>query len=238
MQKKSILAFVLVVVVSGTSLFFVFKSFEANSLADTGILSDIKAKNSINGTVQIVTFGEKIPNSGGLIPVTISQITSSGKPIDSIIDWNFLPLGQNADNRYITWDSLPESYVKSGIFDKNNNEIIDWSKLPQPFAITTELRIYSMTCDSENKIQVATGHPVTYPLKSGNDFAAVKTTGRGLLPNDVGEYSMEFVSFFETKFEFPKNTTVILNETKSCVLGTKVDDYSKGFYSKVIFKID
>ncbi len=187
-------------------------------------------------TRTVVSIGNKI-NGSELVPITIYQVTSHAESLESITDWNFLPIGLNGDNIHKTWDTLSNPYyISYKAVDGNNNDVIDHSRMPDPLIVTLELRVYSATCDSE-KIMGEGGHPVPIPIKRGNAIVFVKDAEKGILPDSNGQYTVKFVSMFETKVEFPKGAKIISNETKMCFLENKIDNFTSAFYTKAVFKM-
>jgi hypothetical protein len=187
----------------------------------------------------IVRIGDKIHEGDGLVPVTITEVINHTESLDSVMDWNFIPIGYNGDNRGTTWDFIPNSYpLPSGVVDEQGHDVIAKSRMPENFAITDELRIYPAICGSTEKIRGEGGHPFSLPIKKGNPVVFVHSGGRGILPDSSGQYTVNFVSLFDTKVEFPKSTHVISNETKSCFLEHKMDNFTKAFYTKAVFRLD
>ncbi|MGI0060428.1 MAG: hypothetical protein ACREBJ_11745 [Nitrosotalea sp.] len=187
----------------------------------------------------ILVVHDKIHEGNGLVPVTVTEVINHAELLDSVMDWNFIPIGYNGDNRGTTWDFIPQSYpLQSGVTDEKGNDVIDKSRMPENFAITSELRLYSAICGSTEKVRGEGGHPFSLPIKKGNPLVFIYSGGRGILPDSSGTYTVNFVSLFETKVEFPKSAHVISNQTQSCFLENKIDNFTKAFYTKAVFKMD
>lgn len=200
---------------------------------------DTNAELASKRTKQVLSIGDKINNSHGLVPITTTEITNNSDLLDTITVWAFQPIGYNGDNIRITWDILPNSYSKFyEVVDETNNSVIDNLRMPEPFAVPLDLHVYPAICDSNEKVEGESGHPMNIPIKKGNAIVFAKNANHGLLPDSDGKYTMKFVSLFETKVEFPKDAQIILNETKSCFLEHKLDNFTKAFYTKVIFRLD
>ena len=187
----------------------------------------------------ILVVHDKIHEGDGLVPVTITEVINHAESLDSVMDWNFIPINYNGDNRGTTWDFIPQSYsLQSGVTDEKGNDVIDKSRMPENFGITAELRLYSAICSTTEKIRGEGGHPFSLPIKKGNPLVFVYSGGRGILPDSSGTYTVNFVSLFETKVEFPKSAHVISNQTQSCFLENKIDNFTKAFYTKAVFTMD
>lgn len=195
------------------------------------------AEDASKKTQEIITIGNKIPDSGGLVPVIVTDVTNHAESLDSITVWDFLPIGLNGDNIHKTWETLTQNYSKFyQVVDKYGNDIIDHSRLPEPFGITLELRIYPSICGSQ-KVVGEGGHPPVMPIKKGNSMVFAKNADKGLLPDSNGEYTLQLLSLFETKLELPKGVKIISNQTESCFLEYKFDNFTKSFYTKTVFKL-
>lgn len=189
-------------------------------------------------TREIVTIGDKIPNSNGLVPVIATEITNHAESLDSITVWDFLPIGLNGDNIHATWGILPQNYSRFyQVADEHGNDAIDHSRLPEPFGVTLELRMYPAICGSQ-RIMGEGGHPPVMPIKKGNPMIFAKNADKGLFPDSSGQYTLQFLSLFETKLELPKNAKIISSQSESCFLEYKFDNFTKAFYTKAIFKLD
>ena len=200
---------------------------------------DTNAELASKTTQQVVTIGDKINDSNGLVPITTTEITNNAELLDTITVWGFQPIGYNGDNIRTTWDFLPNSYSKFfEVVDEHDNSVIDTLRMPEPFGVPADLHLYPAICDSIEKVEGESGHPMSIPIKKGIPQVFAKNANRGILPDSDGKYTMKFVSLFETKVEFPKNAKIIFNETKSCFLEHKLDNFTKAFYTKVIFKLD
>ena len=187
----------------------------------------------------ILVVHDKIHEGDGLVPVTVTEVINHAESLDSVMDWSFIPIGYNGDNRGTTWDFIPQSYpLQSGVTDEKGNDVIDKSRMPENFGITDELRLYSAICGSTEKVRGEGGHPFSLPIKKGNPLVFVYSGGRGILPDSSGTYTVNFVSLFETKAKFPKSAHVISNQTQSCFLENKIDNFTKAFYTKAVFKMD
>jgi hypothetical protein len=199
---------------------------------------DDNAETASKKTQEIITIGNKIPNSGGLVPVIVTEVTDHAELLDSITNWDFLPIGLNGDNIHKTWEILPVNYSKFyQVVDKQENNIIDHSRMSEPFGVTLELRMYPSVCGSQ-KIVGEGGHPLVTPIKKGISTVFAKNADKGLLPDSNGEYTLEMLSLFETKLELPKGIKIISNQTESCFLEYKFDNFTKSFYTKAVFKLD
>src|SRR5574338_113685 len=73
---------------------------------------DTNAELASKRTKQVLSIGDKINNSHGLVPITTTEITNNSDLLDTITVWAFQPIGYNGDNIRITWDILPNSYSK------------------------------------------------------------------------------------------------------------------------------
>ncbi|MDH2908290.1 MAG: sialidase family protein [Candidatus Nitrosotalea sp.] len=187
----------------------------------------------------VLVIHDKIHEGDGLVPVTVTEVINHAESLDSVMDWSFIPIGYDGDNRGTSWDFIPNSYpLPSGVTDGKGNDVIDKSRMPENFAITLELRLYSTICGSTEKVMGEGGHPFSLPIKKGNPVVLVYSGGRGILPDSSGTYTVNFVSLFETKVEFPKSAHVISNQTQSCFLENKIDNFTKAFYTKAAFTMD
>ncbi|MDE1767704.1 MAG: hypothetical protein KGI27_15750, partial [Thaumarchaeota archaeon] len=137
-----------------------------------------------------------------------------------------------------TWGTLPRNYTKFySVVDGNGTDILDYSRMPYPFMVTAELRTYPAICGSE-KVTGEGGHPPVMPIKKGHSIVYAENAEMGLLPDSNGAYSFKFLSLFDTKVEFPRDSHVITNQTETCFLENKIDNYTEAFYTNVSFKTD
>lgn len=189
-------------------------------------------------TREILTIGSKISDNG-LVPVMTAEVTSNAQSLDSITVWDFLPMGYDGDNRGTTWDILPNSYnVSYKVVDEHDSDIIDTSRLPEPFAVTLEEVEYGATCGSGEKVWGVSGHVAQIPIKKGNAIVFAKNSNDGILPDSNGVYSLKFFSLFQTTVELPRNAKILSNDTETCSLSSTINNSSQGYYTNMAFKLD
>ncbi|MGI0007240.1 MAG: hypothetical protein ACREAR_04505, partial [Nitrosotalea sp.] len=73
----------------------------------------------------------------------------------------------------------------------------------------------------------------------GNSLVFVKNNSIwGMYPDSNGQYSIKYASPFETQVEFSNGTQIISNEVKSCFLDQKMYNFTKVFYTKIVFEMN
>lgn len=195
------------------------------------------AEQASKKTTEIITIGDKIPENNGLVPVTVTEITNHAESLDSITIWTFRPVDRYDDN-HITLD-IPQKFSTSQwVVDGNNNDVIDRSRMPENFAIAGTGLSFPVICSPTEKVVGDGDSSYSLPITKGNPLVFVQGSRWGMFPDSNGDYSLKYTSLFETQVKFPKGAHIILNETQSCFLEYKMDNYTKAFYTKAVFKMD
>jgi len=137
------------------------------------------------------------------------------------------------------WGNLPPQYVTSIMTDQDGNEVVDYTRV-EGGHITYKLSLlyYPATCQDGIKIKGEGGYPEPIPIKKGASTVLFKNTGIGVYPDDDGNYSLEFVSGFETDVEFPTNVVVSSQDIKKCNLEIERGNFTDVYYTNVVFSFE
>lgn len=199
------------------------------------IVQPNKSDNNMSFTKLEITIGDSI-DSRTILPIVITQVTSSDKPLDRITKWYFLPTHYDEINpiNKTGLDFLP-NILKIGleVQDEHGNNAIDTSQQSE-FASNSALYHTTIFCGKNNeKINIFYGQPVTVPIKSGLYKVFAKNAENELLPNKNGEYTLGFASFFEQEIKLPKNAIILSMNHEYC----SSHDSKKAYYDKVTFRL-
>ena len=181
----------------------------------------------------IITIGDPV-NKKGLLPIITIEKTSNVESLDSVIDWNFLPLNHGewgALGDRLSWDTLPSQSRLHNVTGISNGELV---QLHPYIGRNDILRIYDATCQGE-KIQILSADPVSVLIPENFSSVSVTDSEAGLLPVK-GLYTLQFASFFDQEIVLPDNAVVLSSEEKRCAVNH--DEYSSGKYSNIVFKLE
>jgi hypothetical protein len=190
-------------------------------------------------TSEILTIGNKIANANGLVPVTVTEVTNHAESLTSVTIWTFRPVDRYEANSHITLN-VPRNFSTSQVIvNEYNDNVIDKSRMPENYAIAGTGLSFPVTCSFTEKVVGDGDSPYTIPIKKGNSLIFVKGNSFwGVYPDSNGQYSIKYASPFETQVEFPNGTQIISNEVKSCFLDQKMYNFTKAFYTKIVFKMN
>lgn len=179
----------------------------------------------------------------GLVPVTFYEVTTHAESLDDIVVWNFEFIGHSGDNRNTAWNILPnDKQVFYEIIDNNAQDTIDRIKLPENWAIPSDLHLYEMDCGLFQAVVGESAHPTSFPIKNNTSTIIAKNSWMGIYPDSNGEYSFEFASIFEHYVRFPEDSVEIISQdTRECKLTQNIENdpegkYTEGYYTKMTFR--
>lgn len=180
-----------------------------------------------------ITIGDPI-NKKGLLPITTTETTTNIESLESVIDWNFLPLNHGewgAMGDRLSWDTLPSQIRTHNVTGMSENNLV----LLHPYIGRNDvLRSYDANCQGET-IEILSADPVPVLIPSNLSSLTVTDSESGLLPVK-GLYTLRFASFFEQNVVLPNNAVIVSSEEKRCAVDHK--DYSSGKYVKTVFKLE
>lgn len=206
---------------------------------DTGKQSPSTHRGTASSPTVGTTLTVKEPvTSRGLVPVIITE--KSENVSNSVTFWQFQIIGYHGDNRYETWDKLPDDKRIGWLFqsEDGNTDVWDDSVIPgNRFGIPADLHGYTMFCDGK-RVDGESGHPSTIPIKPEFETIYVSSGDKAILPDPDGVYSLEFATLFETKVELPDSAKVIENKTILCTMEESREDATHGYYTKLAFQTD
>ncbi len=193
-------------------------------------------------TKNIIIISDKIPQRN-IVPITITEMTTSIRPIDEVTSWGFSLLNIEMSTLGKYWGNLPDQYMKFEIIDEDGNDLVDESRLPEGgIWYPGDEHLYHLLCENDEKIVGASHHPSPIPIiPSAVIFDS--STNYGIYPDDNGQYKIEYVSLFETVIEFPEHVEIISYDSQLCKLEQSIQDdpnrlYTKGYYTTAIFRLD
>lgn len=180
-----------------------------------------------------ITIGDPI-NKKGLLPITTAETTTNIESLESVIDWNFLPLNHGewgAMGDRLSWDMLPSQIRTHNVTGISENNLV----LLHPYISRNNiLRSYDANCQGE-PIEILSVDPVPVSIPKNLSSLTVTDSEAGLLPVK-GLYTLRFASFFEQNVVLPDNAVIVSNEEKRCAVDH--EDYSSGKYVKIVFKLE
>lgn len=181
-----------------------------------------------------VSTGKTIGRS--LLPIIVSEITENAESLDTITVWKFIPFEYNADNIRNEWDILEQpNAVWYQITGKNGQAIIDQSRMPNNYAITDDMHMYTLYCNDQ-KIFAESAHPSGFPVNP-TDTIIARNSDKGIYPDKDDRYTIRFASLFEQKIILPDDAEIVTQKHQSCLTEFQ-GKIRNGYYDEVVFRLD
>jgi len=184
----------------------------------------------------IISVGNPI-DSIGLVPIVTTQISTSTQPITKIIDRTYHPTNygnRQPDEIGTSWELIPDPLrIDMEVVGENNIDVIDRTKAS--FGRIQPLYETLVTCSDNTTVKILYGAPIIVPIKEGIYGVLDRNSVDGLLPNDNGEYVLDFVSFFKQEIELPDDAIILSSVNDTC--STPIQNHEVAYYDRIVFKL-
>lgn len=178
-----------------------------------------------------------ITTTTNIAPLTTTLVFTGTQTITEISERSFEPTNygdRQPDEIGTSWDLLPDSLrVRMAVVDQNNMDVID-RNTKSVFGRNAILFITQASC-GDKIVEILYGAAVTVPIKNGTYTVLAKNSVSGLIPNESGEYVLDFASFFKQEIELPDDAIVLSSTSDVC--STEIDNYPLAYYDHVVFKL-
>lgn len=182
----------------------------------------------------ILTIEDPI-NKRNLLPVAITDVDTNVKG-EAVWD-RFSIANRNGDTRGTVWDDLPRGSSEWKFVDEHGNDAWDDSVINRDnYAVIAIGITYLAICD-DRRIDITNGISPTIPILPEIDTVYMTEKGFGILPNNMGNYHVEFLSLYPTLVNLPQNATDAEIETILCILEQPKDKTGFAYFTEIDFRL-